>query len=108
MTEQEAIEKLQELNVALVEMAGHKINGIDKIFGWDEITAIAEAIAALEEIQQYRAIEKRLNDMFGGELTLAEYMDMLEETMKELDNGEMPGRPLNVDENGFSDYWDEN
>lgn len=56
MTEQEAIELLQNLNVKLTDMAGHKTNGIEKIFGWNEITAICEAINALEEVQQYRAI----------------------------------------------------
>ena len=56
MTEQEAIELLQNLNVKLTDMAGHKTNGIEKIFGWNEITAICEAIKAMEEIQQYRAI----------------------------------------------------
>ena len=56
MTEQEAIELLQNLNVKLTDMYGHKTNGIEKIFGWNEITAICEAIKALEEIQQYRAI----------------------------------------------------
>ena len=56
MTEQEAIELLQNLNVKLTDMAGHKTNGIEKIFGWNEITAICEAIKALEEVQQYRAI----------------------------------------------------
>ena len=56
MTEQETIELLQNLNVKLTDMAGHKTNGIEKIFGWNEITAICEAIKALEEIQQYRAI----------------------------------------------------
>ena len=56
MTEQEALELLQNLNVKLTDMAGHKTNGIEKIFGWNEITAICEAIKALEEVQQYRAI----------------------------------------------------
>ena len=56
MTEQEAIELLQNLNVKLTDMSGHKTNGIEKIFGWNEITAICEAINALEEVQQYRAI----------------------------------------------------
>ena len=56
MTEQEAIELLQNLNVKLTDMAGHKTNGIEKIFGWNEITAICEAINALEEVQQYRSI----------------------------------------------------
>ena len=56
MTEQEAIELLQNLNVKLTDMAGHKTNGIEKIFGWNEITAICEAINALEEVEQYREI----------------------------------------------------
>lgn len=56
MTEQEAIEFLQNLNVKLTDMSGHKTNGIEQIFGWNEISAICEAIKALEEIQQYRAI----------------------------------------------------
>ena len=56
MTEQEAIELLQNLNVKLTDMSGHETNGIEKIFGWNEITAICEAIKALEEVQQYRAI----------------------------------------------------
>ena len=56
MTEQKIIELLQNLNVKLTDMAGHKTNGIEKIFGWNEITAICEAIKALEEVQQYRAI----------------------------------------------------
>lgn len=56
MTEQEAIELLQNLNVKLTDMSGHKTNGIEKIFGWNEITAICEAINALEEVQKYRAI----------------------------------------------------
>ncbi len=75
MTEQEAINELSYDNTAY----GGKCT--------EEVRKVA--IRALEEIQQYRAIEKRLSDMFGGELTLAEYMDMLEETMEELDNGEM-------------------
>ena len=56
MTAQKAIELLQKLNVKLAGMSGHETNGIEKIFGWNEITAICEAIKALEEIQQYRAI----------------------------------------------------
>lgn len=42
-----------------------------------------EAIKILEEIQQYRAIEKRLNNMFGGQLSLKHYVDRLEEALKE-------------------------
>lgn len=56
MTEQETIEFLQNLNVKLTDMSGHKTNGIEQIFGWNEISAICEAIKVLEEIQQYRAI----------------------------------------------------
>lgn len=43
------------------------------------------AISALKEIQQYRAIEQRLADMFGGELSLAEYVDELEKAVTEPD-----------------------
>ena len=37
------------------------------------------AILALEEVQKYRALEKRLADMFGGSLTLEIVMDELEQ-----------------------------
>lgn len=43
------------------------------------------AIKALEEIQQYRALEKRLEEMFGGQLPLSEYVDRLEEALSESD-----------------------
>lgn len=49
--------------------------------------ALNEAIVALEEIQQYREIEKRLEGMYGGQLPLAAYVDMLEYALKE------PGKP---------------
>lgn len=64
MTEQEAIELLQNLNVRLTDMSGHKTNGIEKIFGWNEITAICEAIKALEEVRQYRELERKLNGVY--------------------------------------------
>lgn len=48
---------------------------------------IEMAIVALEEIQQYREIEKRLEDMYGGQLPLAAYVDVLEYALKE------PGKP---------------
>lgn len=41
---------------------------------------------ALKEIRQYHAIEKRLADMFGGELPLAKYVDDLELALKEPDS----------------------
>ena len=59
--------------------------------GWEsdsgKIQAFAMAISALEEIQQYREIEKRLEDMYGGQLPLAAYVDVLEYALKE------PGKP---------------
>lgn len=56
MTENEAIERLQTLNIILTDKAGHEEDGIEKIFTFSDITAICTAIQALEEIQQYRAI----------------------------------------------------
>lgn len=56
MTENEAIERLQTLNIILTDKAGHKEDGIDKIFTFSDITAICKAIQALEEIQQYKEI----------------------------------------------------
>lgn len=56
MTENKAIKRLQTLNIILTDKAGHKEDGIEKIFTFSDITAICKAIQALEEIQQYRAI----------------------------------------------------
>lgn len=50
-------------------------------------SAYDAAIKALEEVQQYRALEKRLTDMFGGELSLEDVTDELERYLKE------PGNP---------------
>ena len=69
MTEQRAIKILKE------EMGWESDSG--------KIKAFAMGIAALEEIQQYREIEKRLEDMYGGQLPLASYVDMLEHALKE-------------------------
>ena len=44
------------------------------------------AIEALTNIQQHRALEKRLTDMFGGELSLEDVTDELERYLKEPDN----------------------
>lgn len=44
------------------------------------------AIKALEEVQQYRALETRLAEMFGGELSLEDVTDELERYLKEPDN----------------------
>lgn len=56
MKENEAIDRLQTLNIILTNKAGHEEDGIEKIFTFSDITAICTAIEALEEIQQYRAI----------------------------------------------------
>lgn len=49
--------------------------------------AVETAIKALKEIQKYRALEKRLTDMFGGELSLEDVTEELERYLKE------PGNP---------------
>lgn len=72
MTENEAIENLKFFITKLR-------NGI---FG-EKIECFHVAIVALEEIQKYRLIEKRLKDMFGGQLLLEHYIDRLEEALKE-------------------------
>lgn len=51
-----------------------------------EIQSCEVAIKALEDVQQYRALEKRLTDMFGGELSLEDVTDELERYLKEPDN----------------------
>lgn len=72
MTEQEAIEELKSYRAQS---------------GTSYPEEIEVAISALEEIQQYREIEKRLEDMYGGQLPLAAYVDVLEYALKE------PGKP---------------
>ena len=68
MTENEAIERLQTLNIILTDKAGHEEDGIEKIFTFSDITAICTAIQALEEIQQYRAIgtPTQIYEKIGG------------------------------------------
>lgn len=44
-------------------------------------------IKVFEELERYRAIEKRLADMYGGQLPLAAYVDVLEYALEE------PGKP---------------
>lgn len=77
MNEQEAIEILKDFDKQVSAKAdGAYQSTIGKM-------ACEAAIAALEEIQRYRAIEKHLADMFGGELPLTKYVDELEKAMKE-------------------------
>ena len=43
------------------------------------------AIKSLEEIQRYRATEKRLSDMFGGQLTIEDVVQELERLLVDPD-----------------------
>lgn len=52
-----------------------------------EIQACEIAVKALEEVQQYRALEKRLSDMFCSSTSLKIVVDELERNLKE------PGSP---------------
>ncbi len=52
-----------------------------------EIQSCEVAIKALEEVQKYQTLEKRLTDMFGGELSLEDVTDELERYLEE------PGNP---------------
>ncbi len=51
---------------------------------WQELMEMA--IKALEEVQQYQALEKRLSDMFGGSLSLKMCVDELERILTEPDS----------------------
>lgn len=95
MTEKEAIEGLKNL------FSEHGL----ALPGQDSLEVLNIAIAALEEIQQYREIEKRLEKMFGGELTLTKYVDELERALKEPDNP----HPINARILTYEDakMWDE-
>lgn len=116
MTENEAIEKIKyrmhtaehvtgEGGMEDLEMA---VNALEEIQRWH--TSVAnpniknefanrstqicvncdhkdEYIEELEaEVEPYRALEKRLTDMFGGELSLEDVTDELERYLKEPDN----------------------
>ena len=116
MTENEAIEKIKyrmhtaehvtgEGGMEDLEMA---VNALEEIQRWhtsvvnpniknefaNRSTQICvncdhkdEYIEELEaEVEPYRALEKRLTDMFGGELSLEDVTDELERYLKEPDN----------------------
>lgn len=78
MTENEAIEALK-LEGGL-EITGRPIR-VAQFFNGIEV-----AIKALEEVQQYRALEKHLSDMFGGSLSLKMCVDELERILVEPDS----------------------
>ena len=51
---------------------------------WQELMEMA--IKALEEVQQYQSLEKRLSDIFGGSLSLKMCVDELERILTEPDS----------------------
>lgn len=87
MTENEAIKTLRM--DSCYECAQGADSAVNCDYGACRVAeATRMAIQALEEVQQYRAIEKRLEDMFGGDLPLSKYVDELEDVLKELDWGD--------------------
>lgn len=70
MTEEGAIDVLN-----MIEAHGHL-----------PIEAKKMSIKALEEVQQYQALEKRLSDIFGGSLSLKMCVDELERILTEPDS----------------------
>ena len=102
MTEQMAIEKIK------AEACSDRLLSIhcddSCLYGADKCEW-AVAIQALEEIQQYRAIEKRLEVMFGGKLPLERYVDELERQLLEPNSPHpMNARILTYAE---SDMWEQ-
>lgn len=81
MTENEAIE---ELKYDCNELG--KTIPCDTSWGKSFENAYAMAINALEEVQQYRILEKHLSDMFGGSLSLKMCVDELERILTDPDS----------------------
>ena len=79
MTENEAIKEL-ETSIDLAKMCTQNYERKNEIQGYEM------AIKALEEVQQYRALEKHLSDMFGGSLSLKMCVDELERILTEPDS----------------------
>ena len=116
MTENEAIERIKHRMHTVEQVVGESgmedlemaINALEEIQRWhtsvvnpniknefaNRSTQICvncdhkdEYIEELEaEVEPYRALEKRLTDMFGGELSLEDVTDELERYLKEPDN----------------------
>ena len=80
MTEDEAIKEL-ETSIDLAKMCTQNYERKSEIQGYEM------AIKALEEVQQYRTLEKRLSDMFCSSVSLKSVVDELERNLKE------PGSP---------------
>ena len=80
MTENEAIRVLKDFDAQVTAKAdGAYQTNIGKM-------ACDAAIKALEDVQQYRALEKHLSDMFGGSLSLKMCVDELERILVEPDS----------------------
>lgn len=79
MTENEAIKEL-ETSIDLAKMCTQNYERKNEIQGYEM------AIKALEEVQQYQALEKHLSDMFGGSLSLKMCVDELERILTEPDS----------------------
>ena len=80
MTENEAIDELNT-SIDLAKMCTENLERKREVQGYET------AIKALKGIQQYRELEKRLIDMFGGEVSLETAVEELERYLKE------PGNP---------------
>ena len=79
MTENEAIKEL-ETSIDLAKMCTQNYERKN------EIQCYEMAINALEDVQQYRALEKHLSDMFGGSLSLKMCVDELERILVKPDS----------------------
>lgn len=79
MTEEVAIKEL-ETSIDLAKMCTQNYERKNEIQGYEM------AIKALEEVQQYQALEKRLSDMLGGSLSLKMCVDELERILTEPDS----------------------
>lgn len=83
MTEEVAIKEIRENMLCDYCIAGCDECDIESCSNKD---AFSVAIKALEEVQQYQALEKRLSDMFGGSLSLKMCVDELERILTEPDS----------------------
>lgn len=83
MTEEVAIKEIRENMLCDYCIAGCDECDIESCSNKD---AFSVAIKALEEVQQYQALENRLSDMFGGSISLKMCVDELEQILTEPDS----------------------
>lgn len=87
MTENEVKKILYTMRLAAGLDDFEKPGGVPVPLTKEELAdACKMAIKALEEVQQYQALEKRLSDMFGGSLSLKMCVDELERILTEPDS----------------------